>query len=145
MIFKILNYIFKQTACSLITYYLLPITYYLLPTTYYLLPSHLIIYLLIKFIITCCTMSYPLLFFFQRNYIFHHRYFLMEIAYIHRLVIYQLKKSPQLSSGKFTWKQLKQHGRIELHKLTDIVIASLIIRLWSKANVITSFKAIQQA
>ena len=45
-------------------------------------------------------MSYPLLFFFQRNYIFHHRYFLMEIAYIHRLVIYQLKKSPQLSSGK---------------------------------------------
>ena len=45
-------------------------------------------------------MGYSLLFFFQRNYIFHHRYFLMEVAHIHRLVIYQLKKSPQLGSGK---------------------------------------------
>lgn len=87
MIFKILNYIFKQTACSLITYYLLPITYYLLPTT--VSPYYISSYQIYNNVLHD---ELPPAVFFQRNYIFHHRYFLMEIAYIHRLVIYQLKR-----------------------------------------------------
>lgn len=110
-----------------------------------MLSSDLVIYLFIELVIACCAMRHPFLTFFQRHNVFHQSYFLMKVAHIKFFIINKFKKNAKLGCGKLARKQVEYDRGIELYHLANGTNASLIIRLWSKANVLTSFNATQQA
>ena len=79
------------------------------------LRSRLIIYWTVELIEACRPVAYTYLFFFQRYYIWHQRYLLMEVPYVKHLIINQLIDSPQLGRRKLPGKQVEHCGRNIFH------------------------------